>query len=75
MAFHPTPSFSTWLQPATVHLYVGFLNTLTGFVLLLSGTSGLIKDLLGIKVLILVTLLAHAFSLYLVFKIKKNRSA
>ena len=56
-------------------LYVGFLNTLTGFVLLLCGLSGVIKDLLGIQVLVLLTLLAHIASLFLTLKIKKNRSA
>jgi hypothetical protein len=55
-------------------LYVGFLNTLSGFVLVATGFSGVIKDLLGIKVLLGITLLAHILSLYLTFKIKIKRS-
>ena len=55
-------------------LYVGFLNTLSGFVIVATGLSGVVKDLLGIKVLLIITLLAHLFSLYLTFKIKIKRS-
>jgi hypothetical protein len=56
-------------------LYVGFINTLSGFVIVATGLSGVVKDLLGIKILIILTLLAHLFSLMLAFKIKIKRSA
>ena len=56
-------------------LYVGFLNTLSGFILLATALSGVVKDLLGIKTLIIITLLAHLFSLILAFTIKIKRSA
>ena len=55
-------------------LYVGFLNTISGFVIFATGLSGVIKDMLGIKVLLVITLLAHLLSLYLTFKIKIKRS-
>jgi hypothetical protein len=55
-------------------VYVGFLNTLTGFVLLATGLSGALKDWLGIQMLITITLLAHLVSLLLAFKIKIKRS-
>ena len=55
-------------------LYVGFLNTLSGLAIAVTALSGVVKDLLGIKVLLVITLLAHLFSLYLTFKIKIKRS-
>ncbi|MCE1253699.1 MAG: MFS transporter [Anaerolineae bacterium] len=56
-------------------LYVGFLNTLTGLILLATGFSGLLKDWLGMKILIVITLAAHLLALYLTMIIRVKRNA
>lgn len=56
-------------------LYVGFINSMTGLVILATGLSGVIKDLLGMEILLLFTFCAHLLSLYLASTIKTKRSA
>jgi hypothetical protein len=56
-------------------LYVGFLNTISGFFILATALSGVIKDFLGINTLLLITMFTHLISLYLAFHIRIKRSA
>lgn len=45
-------------------VYVGFTQTLMGVVLLLTGASGVVVELFGFQVLVVITLIAHGLALY-----------
>ncbi len=54
-------------------LYLGFYNTLIGLVILATGASGLVLELLGFQGLIGVTILANVVALAVVGKIKLGK--
>jgi len=53
-------------------LYIGFTNTILGGVLLLTGASGLLVNVLGYPALFGFTILMHLSALFFVLKIRQK---
>ncbi|MAT41686.1 MAG: hypothetical protein CL609_05040 [Anaerolineaceae bacterium] len=59
--------------PVSRAVMLGFTQTLLGVVLILTGFAGIVVDVWGFAVLLLITLIANLFGLFLVRSIKEGK--